>query len=203
MKNKENKEMNLATSRRTHLVTKDNASDRRKFLKEGVAAVALGLGYLNFAGLKDALAQARQVGKPLFTGRNLTTFIDYKWSFDKKGFRTLALKAKDDIKGFIRQQFHLTPEQSRGLDTLSPRHLSTIKKAIDEALTKAVTLRVDIEKGAEVLDVIASSGTATTGTGGGPTFGGELGGKIIFDGDGKPVGGEVGAKVTVMKSKSK
>lgn len=142
-------------------IHKEKDTGRRDFLKAGTAAI-LGLGCLT-AGLKDALAQATQTGKPLFLPQNLNSFIA-KNQVDRVKRLTLASEAKTDLKAFLRRNFHLMPEQELGLASLSKRQLVVIKKAVDRA-ARGTKVNVEIiGSGPKIASVIYQEGQGVIGS---------------------------------------
>src|SRR6266853_2071033 len=94
----------------------ESAIARREFLKSGAIA-AVGIGCLSL-DLREAIAQARQAGKPLFTENNLNRFIRANPPKSKSG-QGLGREAAQDVKSFIRNHFHLTAEQQQELESVS------------------------------------------------------------------------------------
>ena len=93
--------------------------------------------------------------------QNLNTFIA-KNQANKQKRISLANEAKADIKAFIRKNFHLTPEQERGLDSLHDRQIQVIKTAIDRA-ARGTSVQVQIVgNGLVVGSVRYSEGLAKT-----------------------------------------
>jgi len=112
--------------------------NRRKFLKDGMAPVALGAGCLKF-GLKDAFAQARKAGKPLFSVERLNALVPSK---PNDTYISHAKEAESDPLGFARKYFHLTSKQEEVFASLSPTDIEKIRKAIRTALEKNYRVRV-------------------------------------------------------------
>jgi hypothetical protein len=126
---------------------------RRDFIRTGTMAMGVfGLGCLR-TPLKEALVQAQQAGKPLLLPQNLNSFIVQNQTRPAEQRLKLAAEAKADVKAFIRQNFHLMPEQEAGLDSLTNRQIEVIKMAIDKA-AKGTRVQVGIVgKGATISDV--------------------------------------------------
>lgn len=123
--------------------TSSNTIGRREFFKAGAIAAA-GMGCFTFGGLKEALAQAKAVGKPLLTEQSLNALVPAKAPVGaaRKEFVQLAKEARADLKAFIRMRFVLTRVQEQFLHALSDRDLAAINKAIEGALEKGSKFQV-------------------------------------------------------------
>lgn len=116
--------------------------NRREFLKDGMTPVVVGAGCLKF-GLKDALAQAKQAGKPLFSVQRLNALVPSKPNATYIG---RAKEAEHDPLDFARKYFHVTSKQEESLASLSPDDIEIIRKAIRTALEKNYRLRVTFKR---------------------------------------------------------
>jgi hypothetical protein len=119
----------------------ESDSNRRRFLQAGVAA-AIGGVCFSSATIKEALAKARQAGKPLFTAKNFNASLPQKHN---NTLRRLMQEARQDIKAFIRQRFYLTKEQEKELDSLPEDLIGKIHSSIDEMLKEKAVVRVQIK----------------------------------------------------------
>ena len=116
--------------------------DRRQFLKNGsVGAAAVGLTCLNFGGLREALALARQTGKPILNETNLNAIIPKS----PDGLRSFGGEVKRDLKALLHNRFAVTSAQEREINNLSPSDIKKIHQAIDKAVELKVPLRVTIK----------------------------------------------------------
>ncbi len=117
---------------------------RREFMKSGAAGAAaavVGLSALS-GGLKEALAQARETGKPLLTEEALNSLFLPSGSNKRSDASRLAAEAKRDVKGFVRSRFTLTRPQEEMLESLSEEQLETIRRQLDVAERPGTSLRV-------------------------------------------------------------
>ena len=106
----------------------DNKMDRRKFMNNATGAI-IGLSALGL-GLKETLAQARLTGKPMLTEESLNGIFS---ASNQRSATSALAEAKQDVKGFIRKKFTLTPSQEKGLDSLSKSQLDSMTSLCDAA----------------------------------------------------------------------
>ncbi|MBS1807335.1 MAG: hypothetical protein JST84_03980 [Acidobacteria bacterium] len=111
--------------------------NRREFVKGGVTTAAIGMSCLKF-GLKEALAAARDTGKPILTERNLNSFI----TKNAANIQALAAEAKRDLKGFISNRFTLTPAQETFLDSISKEDIEKLNKGLKMIEEKGGTVKI-------------------------------------------------------------
>ncbi len=109
---------------------KDKGLDRRQFIKRAATSAIVGAGCLKF-GLREALAQAKAAGKPLFTTEHVNALIAKHQDFHKH-----ANEAKLDLKGWVRKNFYLAPEQEKVLGGLTAEKVKRVKDAIRLAQQK-------------------------------------------------------------------
>ena len=112
---------------------------RRDFLRRAaVAGGCLGLG------LRAALAEAQEAGKPLLTEKGLNALVPANKPSGKEleDYRRTLEEAGRDPKAFVRKRFHLTKEQERKLDSLTASDLEAIRRALETARAKDQRLRV-------------------------------------------------------------
>ncbi len=110
---------------------------RRSFLRDSLSSAAIGVVGIRFA-IRDVVAQAKRVNKPILTERNFNALIPG----DQNSLRPLAVEAKRDLRAYIRKRFYLTSSQQHALDELSERDIEKVKEAIDMALDKRKRIRV-------------------------------------------------------------
>ena len=110
--------------------------NRRQFIKRAATATLVGAGCLKF-GLREAVAQAKAAGKPLFTTENVNALIAKRQDFHKH-----ANEAKVELKGWIRKNFYLAPQQEKTLNDFSAEKVKRVKDAIDLAQQKNYRFQV-------------------------------------------------------------
>jgi formylmethanofuran dehydrogenase subunit A len=96
---------------------------RRQFLFSST----VGVGCLA-VGLKEALAQARATGKPVFTEAALNKLIAGATPEEAKA---MAEMAKADLLAFANKYFTLTPLQVKWIKTMTPKEKAAILEAIN------------------------------------------------------------------------
>ena len=137
--------------------------ERRDFLYAAAAAAAGGVCFSS-ATIRQALAAARQSGKPLFTAANFNALLPKQ--HDEK-FRGLMQEVRADVRAFIRRQFYLTKEQERELASLSQETVRKIQESADYILKNKATFELSIvrsEDRGETRDVLAGQySTSTSG----------------------------------------
>ncbi len=99
---------------------------RRDFL----VVTAGGLGCLALGGVREALARARQTGKPLLTDTSLNRFI-LEARANPKIYQQYAGMAEKDLYAFLSKNFTLTEAQSYSIRHLTKENTATLTKAID------------------------------------------------------------------------
>ncbi len=109
---------------------KNGSINRRQFIKRAATSAIVGAGCLKF-GLREALAQAKALGKPLFTTENLNALIAKRQDFHKH-----ANEAKLELKGWVRKNFYLAPEQDKALGAFTAEKVKRVKDAIHLAQQK-------------------------------------------------------------------
>lgn len=132
---------------------------RRDFL----VVTAGGLGCLALGGVREALARARQTGKPLLTDTSLNRFI-LQARANPKIYQQYAGMAEKDLYAFLSKNFTLTDAQSYSIRNLSKENTATLDKAIDASvklLASAEGSKEPVPKDWSPM-VIKFSGKATT-----------------------------------------
>ena len=122
--------------------------DRRGFMISSASGAIVGLSCLSI-GLKEALAQARQTGKPLLTEESLNNLFTVGGSNERSMVAARIVEAKQDVKGFIRSRFTLTPAQEAKLESLSAEQLETIRRLLESAEKTGTTLKVSFGRPVE------------------------------------------------------
>jgi rRNA maturation endonuclease Nob1 len=116
---------------------------RRDFLKNAGAMALVGAACLG-TGLRQALAQAKQAGKPLLTEKGVNEFINSK---TKAELRSLMQEASKDLIGFLHKHFFLAAQQESELKTLSKTDISKLSSALTKAEKQNMSVKVKIITG--------------------------------------------------------
>ena len=117
-------------------------TNRRDFLKKGAATVA---GAICFSGgLKDALAFAKSIGKPILTQETLNQL--FQRSYESKQIRSLAKQIKNDPIGWLKKEFALTKEQIKTIESIPSYHWNEVKKVLNAVEKNGSYLTVQIER---------------------------------------------------------
>lgn len=124
---------------------------RRDFVKTGLATALVGAGCLSF-GLKEALAQAKETGKPLLTPESLN-----KLFANGKANKVLAGEAIPDIKAFIRRRFTLTSQQNQVLDKFSMTDLTKLQDVLKPVSKHGGSIHVDFNEDGARANHVASA----------------------------------------------
>ena len=96
---------------------------RREFVKAGVSAALLGTCLSQ--GLEEALAQAQQTGKPVFTEKSLNRLFA-----NAEANKALAAEAARDVKGFLRERFTLTELQAKQIALIPKSKVNELQQAL-------------------------------------------------------------------------
>lgn len=109
---------------------------RRNFVKAGLATALVGGGCLSL-GLKEALVQAKETGKPLMTSETLNGLFA-----NAKANKALAAEARQDLRGFIHQRFTLTRQQNQILQTLSKTNVEKFRDVLKPVSEQGGSIKV-------------------------------------------------------------
>ncbi len=107
---------------------------RRGFVAAGLSAIAA-VGCLS-VGLKEALAQSRQTGKPVLTADSINELFA-----DERTNKALGAEAARDIRKFVRDHFTLTKVQAQRLDGLSKANTRQLNDAMKMLSKEGGSLR--------------------------------------------------------------
>jgi hypothetical protein len=122
--------------------SRKNGFGRREFLKKSAGTAAI-VGCFSRAGLRAALAQAKQAAKPLLTEANINAHIPPVK--DLTAFRAWADEVKQDPKAYLDNHFHITLEQREEIDAaLDRRTVRQISEGLDRCVRERKPVRVTI-----------------------------------------------------------
>jgi len=117
--------------------------DRRKFLQDGGAAI-VAAGCFSTVGLRVALREALAADKPLLTEQSLNAHIQ-SMRRTKESFRAWTEEVKNDLKGHLGRNFHVTASQQRELDAMfTPDVIRQLNDGLDRAVKENLKVRVRI-----------------------------------------------------------
>ena len=102
---------------------------RRDFLKS--AAAAAFVGTCLETDFREAIAAAKQAGKPMLTEKGINDFIASK---SKEQLRPLMEEARHDLRAFIRKHFYVAPQQEKELTALDEADIRKLNDALGTAL---------------------------------------------------------------------
>jgi hypothetical protein len=134
---------------------------RRQFLKSAGTLALVGATCLG-AGLRQALAQAKQAGKPLLTEKGVNELINSK---SKEELRSLMLEASKDLNGFLRKHFFVAAQQESELKTLSKSDISKLSSALVKAEKQNSTVKVKFVTAGKVAPTSRQTPDAQNGGG--------------------------------------
>jgi hypothetical protein len=112
---------------------------RRELLGKALTGAAVVAGYSCF-GLKDAVAQFRKAGKPVFSVAALNELFG---DTPNAQYKQLLAEAARDPQGFVRSHFTLTAAQEKDLNGLTPQDLGKIREAAGTAQRENLRFRSD------------------------------------------------------------
>jgi len=116
---------------------------RRKFLQGGGAAI-VAAGCFSTFGLRAALREALAADKPLLTEQTLNAHIQSRRR-TKESFRAWTVEVKNDLKGHLGRNFHVTASQQRELDAMfTPDVIRQLNDGLDRAVKENLKVRVRI-----------------------------------------------------------
>ncbi len=102
---------------------------RRDFLKS--AAAAAFVGTCLETDFREAIAAAKQAGKPMLTEKGINDFIASK---SKEQLRPLMEEARHDLRAFVRKHFYVAPQQEKELTALDEADIRKLNDALGTAL---------------------------------------------------------------------
>lgn len=120
--------------------TKD--TNRRDFLKSG--ATALAGAFCFSAGLKEALAFAKSVGKPILTENTLNELL--KKNYEARRIRTLAKEISSNPATWLKKEFALTQNQIKVIGSIASYHWNEVKKVLSVVEKHGSYLTVQLEQ---------------------------------------------------------
>lgn len=117
----------------------ENKLNRRELLGTAITGAAVLAGY-SCLGLKDAVAQYRKTGRPVFSVAALNELFG---GTPNAQYKQLLTEAERDPKGFVRSHFTLTAAQEKDLNELTPQDLAKIREAAGTAQRENLRFRSD------------------------------------------------------------
>ncbi len=120
--------------------------DRRRFLAAcGVLAVG---GCFRGLNMRDALAESRQIGKPLLTDAQFNARLT---SLQRQGpaFRSEIEDLKRNLLGYLEPRYNLTPQQRTVVSRLPQAEQAELRANLDRALQSNLGVKLQIRTAAE------------------------------------------------------
>jgi hypothetical protein len=112
------------------LETMDRFSRRSLLKGSGVFVGCLALG-----GVREALARARQSGKPLLSDKAFNGFVRQQ-AENWLDYQRLASQAQQNLSAFLGRHFTLTAAQKSALSTVTSQHTAVIRQAVAYSMRK-------------------------------------------------------------------
>ncbi len=110
--------------------------------REALTRVVAAAGFVTL-GLKDALAQSRRTGKPLFGTRECDSLNRLVPAAPGPEYRRLLEEAVADPKAFLTARFTFTARQQSALAAVTPDEIRAIQSALRTALQDDLIVRFD------------------------------------------------------------
>ncbi len=106
------------------------AVDRRTFLQDSVAVVALGAPG-SWAAWREAIARSHEQRRPLLTEETFNAHVQSIRSQGATAERDFVTAVRSDVRALLRGRFALTAVQERNIAAFSTADIATIVSAVD------------------------------------------------------------------------